>query len=138
MMNLIIVPLIAFALLFILVLFILWVWAMVDCLSSKLTKAEKLFWVIVLLLFNLLGAILYMIFSRIGGKRIVKSKNLKGKKLFRSRKDRIIAGVCSGIAKYLELDPTVIRLIWAFLTLASFGTGIIAYIIAMIIIPEER
>jgi len=49
----------------------------------------------------------------------------------------MIAGVCSGIADYLNTDPTIVRLIWAITTLLLFGLGIIAYLIAWIIIPEK-
>lgn len=58
------------------------------------------------------------------------------KRLYRSRTNRIIAGVCGGIADYTNIDPTVIRLLWLLLSL-FWGSGIIAYIIAWIIIPEE-
>ena len=60
------------------------------------------------------------------------------KKLYRSMEDRILCGVCGGIAEYLNVDPTVIRLAWALFSMftAIFG-GIIAYIIACIIIPER-
>lgn len=57
------------------------------------------------------------------------------KRLFRSRRDRIIAGVCGGIGEYFEIDPTLIRLVWLLLGLT--GTGIVAYIVAWVIIPEE-
>ncbi|TFH04935.1 MAG: PspC domain-containing protein [Methanosarcina sp.] len=57
------------------------------------------------------------------------------KKLYRSKKNRIIAGVCGGIGEYLDVDPTLIRLLWALLSLN--GIGIAGYIIAWIIIPEE-
>lgn len=57
-------------------------------------------------------------------KRLVKSTN------------RMICGVCGGIGEYLNIDPTVIRLIWVILSIASFGTGLIAYIIAALIMPE--
>ncbi len=60
------------------------------------------------------------------------------KRLYRSKKDRMIAGVCSGIAEYLDADPTIVRLIWGIGTLISAGLGILAYIIAWIIIPEKR
>lgn len=60
----------------------------------------------------------------------------KMKRLYRSRTNRIIAGVCGGIADYTNIDPTVIRLLWLLLSL-FWGSGIIAYIIAWIIIPEE-
>jgi len=47
----------------------------------------------------------------------------------------MIAGVCAGIAEYFNSDPSLIRILWLFFTLAG-GSGIIAYIIAWIIIPE--
>lgn len=59
------------------------------------------------------------------------------KRLYRSRKERMIAGVCGGIAEYLDADPTIIRLLWAIGTLFSMGIGILAYLIAWIIIPEK-
>ena len=57
------------------------------------------------------------------------------KKLYKSRKCRVIAGVCGGIAEYLEVDPVLIRLI-AVLFFFTGGATLIAYIIGMIIIPE--
>ncbi|HNR66022.1 MAG TPA: PspC domain-containing protein [Atribacterota bacterium] len=56
------------------------------------------------------------------------------KKLYRSKKDSIIGGVCGGIAEYFEIDPTLIRLL-AILVVFLGGVGVIAYIIAWIIIP---
>ncbi len=58
------------------------------------------------------------------------------KKIYRSRKDSKIAGVCGGIAEYFKVDPTIIRLL-AVLTVFFGGGGIVAYIIAWIIIPLE-
>jgi phage shock protein C len=58
-------------------------------------------------------------------------------RLYRSKNDRILGGVCAGLGEHLDVDPTVIRLIWAVVTLLSFGTGIIIYILAWIIIPED-
>lgn len=60
------------------------------------------------------------------------------KKLKKSAADRKLSGVCGGIAEYLGLDSTLVRLGWAALTLFSCGTGIIAYIVAAIIIPEPK
>ena len=57
------------------------------------------------------------------------------KKLYRSATDKKLAGVCGGVAKYLNIDSTVIRVIWALLALGS--VGILAYIICALIIPEE-
>ena len=58
-------------------------------------------------------------------------------RLYRSKKERILGGVCAGLGEHLNVDPTVIRLVWAVVTLLSFGTGIIIYILAWIIIPED-
>lgn len=61
----------------------------------------------------------------------------KPKKLYRS-KNRIISGVCAGIAEYFNVDPTVIRLVWVLGTLVTGGIGgIIAYLVCAIIIPEK-
>ena len=57
------------------------------------------------------------------------------KKLYRNTKNKMIAGVCSGLAEYVNIDPTIVRLIWALIALG--GAGIIAYLIAAIIIPEK-
>ncbi len=58
------------------------------------------------------------------------------KKLTRSRRDRKIAGVCGGIAEYLDVDPTLTRLVWVMIALFG-GWGLIGYLIAWIIVPEE-
>ena len=62
-------------------------------------------------------------------------KNMDQKKLTKSQTNRMLCGVCAGIAEYLGMDPTVIRLLLVILTFCG-GSGIIAYIIAAIIIPE--
>lgn len=64
-------------------------------------------------------------------------KNMDQKKLTKSQTNRMLCGVCAGIAEYLGMDPTVIRLLWVILTFCG-GSGIIAYIIAAIIIPEMQ
>jgi len=57
------------------------------------------------------------------------------KKLTRKRSDRMIVGVCSGVAEYFEIDVTVVRVAWAIF--ACFGgAGILAYLLAAIIMPE--
>ena len=56
------------------------------------------------------------------------------KKLYKSN-NRMICGVCAGLAEYLGIDPTVVRLIWAALGLT--GTGILLYIIASLVMPEN-
>ena len=57
------------------------------------------------------------------------------KKLYRNTQDKKIAGVCSGLAEYFKIDATIIRLIWALISL--FGPGILAYLICALIIPEK-
>ena len=58
------------------------------------------------------------------------------KKLYRSNTDKKLCGVCGGFAEYFGMDPTVVRLIWALITIAG-GAGILAYIICALIIPEK-
>lgn len=58
------------------------------------------------------------------------------KRLYKSNTDKKVCGVCGGIANYFDVDPTVIRLIWVIFTLVG-GSGLIAYIIAAIIMPDE-
>ncbi len=60
------------------------------------------------------------------------------KKLYRSRNNKQLAGVCGGIADYFGIDATIIRLIWAIVSLVSAAfPGIIVYIACALIIPEE-
>lgn len=58
------------------------------------------------------------------------------KKLYRVTDNKKIAGVCGGVAEYLDLDVTIVRLVWAILAVCA-GCGLLAYIIAWIIIPEK-
>ncbi len=57
-------------------------------------------------------------------------------KLMRSRTNRKIAGVCAGFAEYFDLDVTVVRVVWLIVALFG-GGGVLAYIIAWIVMPEE-
>ena len=60
------------------------------------------------------------------------------KKLYRSRSDRMLSGVCGGLAEYFQVDATLIRLVYATVTLfTAIIPGILFYIIALIIIPDE-
>jgi phage shock protein C len=58
------------------------------------------------------------------------------RRLYKSRKYKVIDGVCGGIAEYFDIDPVIIRLIFV-ISIALGGTGVIAYIIGMIIIPHR-
>jgi len=59
------------------------------------------------------------------------------KRLFRSRKNRMIFGVCGGLGEYLNTDPTIVRILWVILAISSFGIAILLYLIMAIIVPEE-
>jgi phage shock protein C len=60
------------------------------------------------------------------------------RKLMRSRSDRKIGGVCAGLAHYIELDVSLVRILWFFITLAcGIFPGIVAYVLGWIIIPAE-
>ena len=58
------------------------------------------------------------------------------KKLYKNSENKMLAGVCSGIADYFDMDPTIMRIIWAVITLAG-GSGLIAYIICALIMPDK-
>ena len=59
------------------------------------------------------------------------------KRLYRSKKERILGGVCGGLAEHIDVDPSIIRLVWIVVTLVSIGLGIIIYLAAWIIVPED-
>ncbi|MDI6739811.1 MAG: PspC domain-containing protein [Candidatus Edwardsbacteria bacterium] len=59
------------------------------------------------------------------------------KKLYRSRTNRMIAGVCGGLGEYFEVDPTMVRLLAAVAGLVTFGTAAVVYLIAWVIIPDQ-
>lgn len=59
------------------------------------------------------------------------------RKLVRSRSNRTFCGVCGGIGEYLNVDPTLVRLVWLLCSLASCGTGLFVYLVAALIIPED-
>ena len=65
------------------------------------------------------------------------SETKETKRLVRARKGRLLAGVCSGIAEYVGIDVTVIRLIFVALGVVTFGVGVLIYLAAWIVIPEE-
>lgn len=59
------------------------------------------------------------------------------KRLYRSSEERMFAGVCGGISEYLDVDPTLVRLVFVALTLLSQGAGLVMYIVLMLIVPER-
>ncbi len=58
------------------------------------------------------------------------------KKLTRSKSDKKLFGVCGGLAKYLDVDSTILRVIWILLFFCA-GTGLLAYLILALLMPEE-
>ncbi|HET9741287.1 MAG TPA: PspC domain-containing protein [Terriglobales bacterium] len=65
------------------------------------------------------------------GTRVVK------RPLERAREGRKVAGVCMGFARYLDVDVTLVRVVWLALALVSGGLGLIGYVVAWIVMPEE-
>lgn len=61
---------------------------------------------------------------------------MEPKRLYRSASDRMLLGVCGGIGEYLNVDSTIIRLLWAILVFWG-GLGILAYLVAAVIIPGQ-
>jgi len=59
------------------------------------------------------------------------------KRLYRSGKERILGGVCGGLAEYFDVDPSIVRLLWVLFTIISVGVGIPFYFIAWFIIPRN-
>jgi len=62
--------------------------------------------------------------------------NTQTKQLVRLRDDRMVAGVCSGVARYLGVDPTLVRLLAVLGIVFSFGTALVAYVVAWVLMPE--
>lgn len=62
--------------------------------------------------------------------------NVENRKLYRSRNDRMIAGVAGGLGEYLNIDPTIVRLLFVLFALAG-GPGLLVYIIMLLVVPEE-
>ena len=60
---------------------------------------------------------------------------MKEKRLYKSRKDKKVSGVCGGIAEYFGIDATLVRIVWLLVSLT--GTGLIAYIACAIVMPAE-
>jgi phage shock protein C len=59
------------------------------------------------------------------------------KRIYRSRDNRMIAGVCAGLAEYVEIDPTIVRLLFV-IGLFAGGATFWAYLVMMLVIPEEQ
>jgi phage shock protein C len=69
--------------------------------------------------------------------RELDSSNDTVRKLYRSRKDRVIAGVCGGVAEYFKIDPVWVRIVWV-LAIFAKGLGLVAYVLCWLLIPERE
>lgn len=71
-------------------------------------------------------------------KRHVRGTGISGstKRLYRSGRDRVLGGVCGGIGEYFDVDPVLVRLAWILFSIL-YGAGVLAYIIAWIILPRN-
>ena len=58
------------------------------------------------------------------------------KRLYRSVRDKNLAGVCGGVAEYFNIDPTIVRILWLIFSLFYFA-GVVAYIIAVLVVPQN-
>ncbi len=65
------------------------------------------------------------------------SSSYRPKRLYRDADDKVLGGVCSGIASYLGIDPTIVRLLFAIITFGGFGTGFLIYIVLWIVLPKR-
>jgi len=64
---------------------------------------------------------------------------MQAKRLYRSKKNRVFAGICGGVGEYFDIDPVLIRLIWVLVVIfTGFFPGVLAYIIDIFIVPEKR
>lgn len=63
-------------------------------------------------------------------------KKGRQKILYRSRKDRMLFGVCGGLAEYIGIDPTIVRVLWVIISFV-YGFGILMYIVLTLIVPKE-
>jgi phage shock protein C len=63
--------------------------------------------------------------------------NTGSRKLYRSRTDRMIFGICTGLAEFFGIDPTVVRLVFAAGALLGFGSFILIYLVMFFVVPEE-
>lgn len=65
-----------------------------------------------------------------------RSERMMERRLYRSRTEKMIAGVCGGVAEYFNVDPTIVRLLWVLVTLLG-GAGVLLYIVLWIVMPLQ-
>ncbi|MCK4558593.1 MAG: PspC domain-containing protein [Calditrichia bacterium] len=89
-------------------------------------------WAVVLII---IGAVL--LFNKTRSEKTESEEKDSDRKLYRSRSQKMVGGVCGGLSEYFDIDVSVIRVLWVIGTLLSIGLGILAYIIMLIIFPEH-
>ncbi|MFP4567704.1 MAG: PspC domain-containing protein [Candidatus Woesearchaeota archaeon] len=140
MMNLFIgLPLIGLAIFLAIAALVVWIWALIDCLKSDSSGEYKLIWLLIIIFMNVFGAILYFVFAKEFNKdRKLSFNGKRGKYLTRSSDNKIIGGVCGGIAEHFSFDPAIIRILWVIFTIFVNGVGILLYLIAWVAIPRDK
>ena len=123
---------------FLVAMFIVLVWALVDCISSNKPVEEKLLWILLIIFFNIVGVVLYALLGTKDSKTIkIKSMSKNKKVLIRDTDNEMIAGICSGLGKYFDVDVTIVRLIFVVLLFLTSGSFLLVYLIGALIIPAE-
>lgn len=110
-----------------------------DLLPWRLESLWRTLWAVLLPLL-LIGGGIYLVLSFAGKAPDVRQLRQSGRRLplRRSRQDRMIAGVCGGLAQYFNIDSLVVRIGWVLISVATVGTlGIVLYILAVLIIPTS-
>ena len=87
------------------------------------------------IMFIIIGVIL--LFNKTKSTKAESPDTNSGKKLYRSHSQKMISGVCGGLAEYFEIDVSVVRILWVIGTLLSIGLGVLAYVIMLIVFPEN-
>jgi phage shock protein C len=108
-----------------------------DLLPWRLETLWRTLWAVLLPLL-LIGGGIYLVLSFMGKAPDVRRLRQSGQQLplRRSRQDRMIAGVCGGLARYLNVDALVVRMAWVLISVATVGTlGVVLYILAVLLIP---
>ena len=59
------------------------------------------------------------------------------KRIYKNREKKMLCGVCAGLAEYFDIDPTLVRVLWAVISL-GYGIGLLAYIVCAIVFPDKR
>jgi len=58
------------------------------------------------------------------------------KRIYKNREKKMLCGVCAGVAEYFDIDPTIVRVLWAVVSL-GYGIGLLAYIVCAIVFPDK-